>query len=1265
MKNVNNRRLQDKIFSLILASFVLIAAGAFNDAEKRWSQRYEGIKCPDQRINPRVSGAPNYLYTIGASSAYFSSPYGVAVNESDYIYITDYGANRVEVFNPSGIFNYSFGSTGSGPGQFNQSLGVAVNGSGCVYVVDSQNHRVEVFSPTGAYLYEFGSYGSGPGQFGYPVGVALNASGCAYIVDNVYNRVEVFDPTGAFLYEFGSPGTGPGQFQSPNYVVVNASECVYVVDNGNHRVQVFNPAGNFLFTFGTPGSNPGQFSDPGGIAVNETGGIYVADSSNNRVEVFDMVGTFLYEFGSYGTNPGQFNGALGICLNSSGCAIVVDFHNYRVELFNIGGGFLTQWVCGGSGPGQFNGPEGVAINASGCVYVTDTLNNRVEVFDPAGTFLYAFGSSGSGPGQFFLPVGIAINASGCVFVADSNNDRVEVFDPAGTFLYTIGSYGNGPGQFNTTQGIGLNDSGCLYVADVSNDRIDVFDPDGIFLYAFGSSGSGLGQFDRPLWVALNGSGCAYVTDSRNNHTEVFDPAGTFLYTIGSYGSGPGQFQLPVGVSIDESGYAYIVDAGNNRIEVFDPAGIFLYAFGSMGSCPGQFQLPVGVMVDGSGCVYVTEWGNDRVQVFGPATIEIRCGGLLPLQVYGASAPAFALTIIGSNIAETWYSLDGGLTNTMCALSDTLAAQWDNYGNGTITITFWANDTGGNVNSTSIVVRKDILAPIIMGTGFVSYQVCGVTAPPFTLAITEGNLNKTWYSLDGGLTNTSCGLTGTLAAQWDGRGNGSVTVTFWANDTLGNMSATSVVVLKDILAPNITGTGLGLFQFFGTTAPSFSLAITEVNLASTWYTLDGGTTNTTCGLSGTLAMQWGGRGNGSVTVIFWAKDTLNNVNATSVTVWKDILAPAITVTNLPSYSLFETTPPIFTLAITEGNLASTWYTLGSNPAKYIITGNTSSIDTDAWAALPAGNVTIHFHVSDIAGNEASTDVTVTKMVAAAASTDLPSWAWFLLLGSVTAVVIAEGIVILKQRHTPAKREGLKTGQQGDREAKRRASEETRARNLQQVLNASTRLPVRRLASVLGLSIKDAWDRAFDWAQQFKFRIEGEDVVFNKDTAAAFVASLAPAPLIAPVTAPQAGAVIFISYKHDESELFHVPEIATRLRELPGIAKVLYSERDVTTDFVKYMDDALTTSHVLLLCCSPAASQSEWVRGEWRAAYAKHLPIIPMFTSAADIPPLLKAMNGVQFNPQDLLRTVQALHQVIQKIVGEQTSAQKATPPKKGE
>ncbi len=75
-----------------------------------------------------------------------------------------------------------------------------------------------------------------------------------------------------------------------------------------------------------------------------------------------------------------------------------------------------------------------------------------------------------------------------------------------------------------------------------------------------------------------------------------------------------------------------------------------------------------------------------------------------------------------------------------------------------------------------------------------------------------------------------------------------------------------------------------------------------------------------------------------------------------------------------------------------------------------------------------------------------------------------------------------------------------------EIRQHAAEEARMKKLQQIIKVSNKLAVERIAQVLELSVDETWERVFDWAEKFHFTIDGDYILFNKDTVNDFIASM---------------------------------------------------------------------------------------------------------------------------------------------------------------
>jgi DNA-binding beta-propeller fold protein YncE len=93
----------------------------------------------------------NLIYIInGPSGAYDTAPgrfwnpgpYGIAIDDSDYLYAADINNNRVQVFDPNHNYVTQIGVTGSGTFK---PYDVKVDRHGYIYVMDSGNYRIQVF----------------------------------------------------------------------------------------------------------------------------------------------------------------------------------------------------------------------------------------------------------------------------------------------------------------------------------------------------------------------------------------------------------------------------------------------------------------------------------------------------------------------------------------------------------------------------------------------------------------------------------------------------------------------------------------------------------------------------------------------------------------------------------------------------------------------------------------------------------------------------------------------------------------------------------------------------------------------------------------------------------------------------------------------------------------------------------------------------------------------------------------------------------------
>jgi DNA-binding beta-propeller fold protein YncE len=154
-----------------------------------------------------------------------------------------------------------------------------------VYVADTGNRRIQVFSSVGHYLFSFGSSGSAPGQFQEPSSVAIGPGGKVYVSDFWNQRIQEFTASGRYLRSWSVPDWQAHTYDEPYLAVDPRSGRVFATDPHGQRVMEYTPTGRLVGAFGL-----GHLSVPIGIAVLPGGRIAVGDAASSHVLVFQVKG---------------------------------------------------------------------------------------------------------------------------------------------------------------------------------------------------------------------------------------------------------------------------------------------------------------------------------------------------------------------------------------------------------------------------------------------------------------------------------------------------------------------------------------------------------------------------------------------------------------------------------------------------------------------------------------------------------------------------------------------------------------------------------------------------------------------------------------------------------------------------------------------------------------------------------------------------------------------------------------------------------------
>jgi trimeric autotransporter adhesin len=474
------------------------------------------------------AGGGTNVPIIGCAATNASLNYcsGVAADTSGNIFIADSGSNLVLKMNPAGMITavlgdgaagYAGDGTSSANAVFNGPFGVAVDSSGDIAISDVYNDRVREVNSRGIINTVAGSsaaYDSDGGPaadagFFFPFDVAMDPCGRLFVADCFNNAIREVNTNGIITTVAGIPTLnliggysgdgGPATnaaLNAPQAIAFDASGNLFIADNENNVIRKVDTNG-IITTFAgslvtnSYGGNGGYFGDDGpatnaalqgpeGIAFDTSGNLFIADSGNQVIRKVDTNGIITTVAGSFPTNGvGSYSGDGGAATNAN-----------------------------------LNVPFGVAVDACGNIFIADTANGVVRKVDTNGIITTVAGNSiagysgDGGPAtnaSLYSPCGLLVDVSGDLLIADFSDGCIRKVDTNGIITTVVGNgiegySGDGGAAANATlnnpHGLALDPYGNLFIADMANNRIrKIINTQGptLALNEMGLSGSGTYQ----------------------------------------------------------------------------------------------------------------------------------------------------------------------------------------------------------------------------------------------------------------------------------------------------------------------------------------------------------------------------------------------------------------------------------------------------------------------------------------------------------------------------------------------------------------------------------------------------------------------------------------------------------------------------------------------------------------------------------------------------------------------------------------------------
>jgi len=327
-----------------------------------------------------VAGGGNTLTGVPATSAKLNGPFGIAIDRTGAIYVSEETGSRVFKIDTAGLLTNAVGNGAAGnkgdggPGaqaQVNEPHDIAIApGTDDLYIADTYNRRVRKLSLTTGII----SAVAGSGQMGSSADGVL-AAGAQ--LGSIYSLA--FSPDGG---------------------------RIYLSDYDNRRVRVVDLKTGILGSLAGTGqmgapadgadARTSPLLDARAVGVDSKGNVYILERAGNVIRVVDGAGKIKTVVGSGKAGASgdggdalaaTLNGPRHIFVDRDDNVLIADTENSLVRKYIPAEGKIVRVAGTGQGgtaglggppeSAQLNRPHGVYCDPDGVVYISDSDNNRV------------------------------------------------------------------------------------------------------------------------------------------------------------------------------------------------------------------------------------------------------------------------------------------------------------------------------------------------------------------------------------------------------------------------------------------------------------------------------------------------------------------------------------------------------------------------------------------------------------------------------------------------------------------------------------------------------------------------------------------------------------------------------------------------------------------------------------------------------------------------------------------------------------------------
>lgn len=334
-------------------------------------------------FQPSLASAPNdWSVAINYTGGGLSQPYGIAIDISGDIWVTNPGANTVSHLNYLGV-PYGAALTGNG---LSGPRGIASDLQGNIYASNFTNNTITRISNAGIPSTLTG------GGLNQPFDLAIDGNNDVYTANQGNASISHFYSNGAAANGAGYAGGG---VNVPTSIAIGPGGIIWTANSGNSSLSKFAPATN-VYQSPATGYTGGGLLNPTGIGFDASGNA-IGPNANDTVYRFINNGTPTgvspYSGGGTGTQG-------GIAVDGDGTFFVTETSGNALKvLLNSGG--TPKAPAPGITASSLNGPAKVRIDSAGNVWVTNngtgaaSLTEFIGLGAPTATPLAAAAANGT------------------------------------------------------------------------------------------------------------------------------------------------------------------------------------------------------------------------------------------------------------------------------------------------------------------------------------------------------------------------------------------------------------------------------------------------------------------------------------------------------------------------------------------------------------------------------------------------------------------------------------------------------------------------------------------------------------------------------------------------------------------------------------------------------------------------------------------------------------------------------------------------------